>query len=313
MEKLVAIAGPTGSGKSIVSIAVSRNPDLPPCEIISADSRQVYRGMDIGTDKISSGIRADIPHHLIDIMDPDTPYSAAAFSDMASEIITRITVDKGLPLVVGGTGLYLRLLLRGVADVPSGHPEIRAVLREEAETRGVDTLYAELMQRDPVRGEQIDPHDQFRIIRALEILRSGHENISDSFKKHGFETPHYRARIFVLSVPRPVLYKRIEQRIDGMVEAGLVNEVRAVLDRWGESAPALTGIGYRQIVMYLKGKISFHEAIRLTKRDTRRFAKRQLTWFRKEQDVSWLEHNPENTELTVQTITDEIKTFWGLP
>ncbi|MBN1354693.1 tRNA (adenosine(37)-N6)-dimethylallyltransferase MiaA [bacterium] len=306
---IMILAGPTGSGKSALAELLCRSGQFPACEIITADSRQIYCGMDIGTDKPSAELRRSIPHHLVDILNPDQRFSAADFARKADQCIRRITQNDALPLVVGGTGLYLRVLVGGLADLIDRATVIREELKEKIRLNGLDTLYAGLQQLDPDRARAIHPKDAFRIIRALEILQCGSEKASEILSRHAFQKRKYRVLFFVLNVPRANLYKRIDARVDRMIGEGLIREVRSLVVKYGPDAPGLSAIGYRQVLKHLSREITRNEAARLIKRDTRRFSKRQLTWFRKESDAIWIDHDPDHPESTVDIIVRRLRAF----
>ncbi len=307
--KVVVISGPTGSGKSAVAMSLVRRTDLPEMEIISADSRQVYREMDIGTDKPGRAARKAVPHHLLDVVLPPERYSAADFERDAAALIETLGKTGKLPLVVGGTGLYIRALLNGLAPVGGEAFETRETLRRELAEKGVAVLYQRLLKQDPDRARKIQPNDAFRIIRALEILEQGVHSITGVYGAHAFREQKYKNLFFILSVERSELYKRIESRVDQMVERGLFQEVRQLVEKYGEGAPGLSGIGYRQVLQFLNHRMTKEQVVERIKRDTRRYAKRQITWFKKEKGAIWITHDPLNPEKTVARIAGEIRVF----
>jgi tRNA dimethylallyltransferase len=281
---LLVICGPTGVGKTRLAVKLARKLNS---EIIHADSRQVYRGMDIGTAKPSREELATVPHHMLDVVNPDESYNAGKYSRQASQIINHLHQEGKIPVVEGGTGLYIRALTDGIFDGPGANYVHREQLEKEADQKGVDVLYKRLQQLDPEASQRIQPADRMRIIRGLEVVETTGKPLSTWQK----ETPRppYNTLRFGLSLPRPMLYKRIEQRVDCMIERGLVDEVKELLEYgYSEDLNSMQGLGYKQTVLYLKGRISLDEAINLIKRDTRRFAKRQLTWFRKDNRIKWL-------------------------
>ncbi len=282
---LLAIVGPTGIGKTALAVILSRE---IPMEVVSADSRQVYRGMDIGTGKPTPEERAAVPHHLIDVADPAETYHAARFRRDALTAIDKIRGCRKLPVVVGGTGLYLRALLRGLAPAPPADRVFRAELRGRAEAEGVTTLHAELGQIDPRAAARIGRHDLIRITRALEVFRLTGRPLS-ALHEWGREDLPCRLLMVGLTMERAAFYRRLERRCEEMVEHGLVDEVRRLLARGVDpSCPAMQGIGYRHVVAHLEGKWSLPEGLRIMQRDTKRYAKRQWTWFRKE-SVEWVQ------------------------
>ncbi len=303
---IIVFGGPTGTGKTALAIALAKSDKLPDMEIISADSRQIYRGMNIGTDKVSAQIQKIVPHHLIDIIDPDEKFSAADFLCRASRCIKDITARGKIPFVVGGTGLYIRVLTGGLASVAAPDHECRKKYHEYLKEHGESALHQILCKRDSKRASEIHPTDTFRVIRALEILDSGRENVSELLSDHGFEERPYRFLKCVLSVHRQKLYNRIEMRVDEMVNKGLLKEVMELRTLYDKDVPALNGIGYAQIGRYLDDEISLDEAIRIIKRDTRHYAKRQITWFKKEPETHFIQHDPDKLAASVTQMTDLI-------
>ncbi len=285
MKPLIVILGPTATGKTAVGIRVAQALDG---EIISADSGAVYRGLDIGTAKPTPEERAQVRFHLIDVVNPDEVFTAARFRELALEAIADIESRGKRVLVVGGTGLYLRVLLHGYSLAPPpSDPEIRARLQAECRQLGSEALHARLSTVDPSTAARVHPHDAVRIVRALEVYEMTGVPISAWQKQAHEELPALK---FGLTLPRPVLYRRIEERIDQMMAQGFLQEVQKLLQSgYNKDLPALKGLGYRQMIGYLEGRYSLEEGVRLWKRDTRRFAKRQMTWFRKEPSVYWLD------------------------
>ena len=287
--RVVVIVGPTASGKTDLAVRLAEG-----CagEIVNADSMQVYRGMDIGTAKPSPELRQRVPHHLIDIVEPDVNFSASDFRREAARAIADIVERGRRAFVVGGTGLYIRALLQGLVDSPSGAETVRRELEETAERFGNEALLEELARVDPVIAAWLHPNDRLRIVRALEVYRLTGRPISQQRSEHGFADEYYRALKIGLTVERRELYERIDRRVERMIAEGLVEEVRALLGRgFSPGAKALRSIGYRQVCGYLAGEYGLDEAVRLTKRDTRHYAKRQLTWFNKESEIKWVEYS----------------------
>ena len=289
LSKLIVVVGATAVGKT--DLAMKLAGDLC-AEIISADSMQVYRQMDIGTAKPSPEERERIPHHLLDIVNPDETFNAARFVESAAAVIQTLHSRKTPILIVGGTGLYIRALLGGLFAGPDADDDLRKTYHNQREQYGPDYLHEVLRRIDEKAAQRIDRRDTVRIIRALEVMELTGRSIVDQQKAHGFGENRYEYIKIGLSLDRPVLNERIERRTQAMVEAGLVNEVRQLLDLgYGEDLKPMQSLGYKHIVLYLKGKIGLAEAIDLTIRDTRRYAKRQGTWFRAETDVSWFSPN----------------------
>ncbi|RLE12432.1 tRNA (adenosine(37)-N6)-dimethylallyltransferase MiaA [Candidatus Aerophobetes bacterium] len=302
LDALLIIAGPTGTGKTKTALLLLNRVKA---EIISADSRQIYRGMDIGTDKVSRKIRKKYPHHLIDIADPGKVFTVADFKKLAEAVIKDLQEKNKLPIVVGGSGLYIKAITSGIFPGPGANWQLRKRLLLKIEKEGLQNVYTELKRVDPLYASKIHPNDKRRLIRALEVYYLTGKPISE----HQGETYPYKGKKLMVGLrwrERSTLYKVIEDRVDRMIEKGLVEEVKDLLGRgYDEDLPAMQALGYRQIVAYLKGKVSFDEAIRLIKRDTRRFAKRQLTWFKKEKDIIWLDREdyPSLKKLAEKIIT----------
>ncbi|WP_258360490.1 tRNA (adenosine(37)-N6)-dimethylallyltransferase MiaA [Moorella sulfitireducens (nom. illeg.)] len=298
-KPLAAIVGPTATGKSAIALHVAARLQA---EIISVDSAQVYRGMDIGTAKLPPADRVGpggvpIPHHLIDIVAPDEPFSVADFQRLARETIDSILQRGHLPLLVGGTGLYYQAVVDPYlfTSLP-GDKKIRQHLEEQAQRYGNEHLYEELKKVDPEAARRIHIHDRRRIVRALEVYMMTGRPISAALEwRHQQETP-YRLAVVGLTMPRPQLYRRIEERVDAMIARGLVEEVRGLLARYDYRLPALQAVGYKEIGAYLRGEMELEEAIALLKRNTRRLAKRQLTWFRRDLRLQWWEVDPVKME-----------------
>lgn len=271
-QPLIAILGPTAVGKSALALNLAREFRG---EIVSADSRQVYRGMDIGTAKPSADERRAVPHHLLDVVDPDEEFTLAQYQARAYAAIAEIHARGHIPFLVGGSGLYVRAVLEGLA-IPRVAPN--RARRAELQRQAPAALYARLQQLDPRAAAQIDPHNTRRVIRALEVCERAGKPIS---ALQTLAAPNYRILRIGLTLPRQELYRRINIRVDAMLAAGLVDEVRALLVRgYAPDLPAMSGLGYRHIAAYLRGKTSYEEAVRVLKRDTRRFVHHQYSWFR---------------------------------
>ena len=304
--KIVVIIGPTASGKSKVALELAERFNG---EIISADSMQVYRYMDIGTAKPSREDQERIRHHLIDIRDPDEGFDAAQFRDEASKAIREI-VDKGdLPFVAGGTGLYIKALTEGIFDAPVSDKEIRERLKKEAEEAGLSSLYNKLRDVDPEAAEKIGPANTHRIIRALEIYYMTGHPISQHHKEHAFpERPYYVLKIG-LYAERETLYKNIDYRVDCMIRAGFVDEVKRILEMgYGPDLKGMQAIGYSHICKHIKGEYNLEGSVSLIKRDTRHYAKRQMTWFRRDNEITWFDVGKEGY---IGNIFSEVGRFAG--
>ncbi len=285
-QPIVAIVGPTAIGKSRIGIEVAK---ILHTEILTADSCQVYRGMDIGTDKPTLEERQEIPHRLIDLVDPDYPFNVGDFRRHAIQEISRLHTQGLLPLVVGGTGLYIRVLLRGLCPGPPANWSIRQALTQEASERGWSFLHEKLQHVDPDLAQRLHPNDQPKVLRALEVYQSLGIPLSKMQKEHQFQESPYPSLLIGLTMDRQVLYRRIEARVEREIEKGLVEETRRLMRQgYSRSLGSMKGLGYRQFSGYLDGEYSYDEAVRLLNRDTRRFAKRQMTWFRKEPGIHWI-------------------------
>ncbi len=285
---LVAIVGPTAAGKTDCALAVAEQLNA---EIVSADSMQIYRGMDIGTAKPSAEQRARVPHHMIDIVNPDEPYNVAEYARDAHAAIAEILARGKLPLLVGGSGLYVRAVTCDM-DLPVAppNPKLRAELAELAQREGREAVHARLAAVDPASAQRIHPNDLKRVIRAIEVFHETGRPLSQQYRSKPPPSSRYDVLLFGLTCARSALYERIERRIDNMLARGLVDEVRGLLQRgYDPQLQSMQAIGYKEIAAYLLGEIPFAEAERLLRRNTRRFAKRQLTWFRADDRISWID------------------------
>jgi tRNA dimethylallyltransferase len=284
-KNLLIIVGPTGVGKSIVAIRLAKKFSG---EVISCDSMQVYRGFDIGTDKIPREKRENIPHHLLDILNSSEQFTAAEFARRATEAIHLILKRKRLPIIAGGTGLYIKALIEGLFPEDTKDPRIRRELECEADEKGLEALWERLKQIDPVYRRQIGKNDRIRIIRALEVYKATGKPISEHFLSTKSFVCDFNIIQIGLKLERKELYKRIEDRVEQMFEQGIVEEVKGLFKAGvKESAPPFHALGYKHVLQFLKKQISLDEAISLTKRDTRHYAKRQMTWFNKREGIRW--------------------------
>jgi tRNA dimethylallyltransferase len=299
--RIAVICGPTGVGKTAAAIETAAALDA---EIISADSLQVYRYMDIGTAKPSAMERARIPHHMIDIVDPDEPFDAQQYAVMSRDLVFKLA-EQGMPVVVaGGTGFYIRALIHGLFESGSGNSEIRLNLKKEADTHGTTELYRRLCECDPDAAAKIHPNDAFRIVRALEIFETTGQPISTCHQEHRLAPPLFDVLIIGLSRQREVLYERINRRVDLMVEEGLVDEVKSLLNRgYSSELKPLQSIGYRHMVDFFEGRLGWDDTLHTLKQDTRRYAKRQLTWFNSDSQVKWMDADH------LDEITNTVKSF----
>lgn len=276
---LTVIAGPTASGKTALAVALAERTGA---EIVSADSQQVYRHFDIGTAKPSAGELARVPHHLVSVVEPLEPFSAAEYQRRADAAIADVTARGRRVLVVGGTGLYLRVLLRGAVDAPGADPVLREALGRLAEAEGREAVHRRLAEVDPESAARLPPQDLVRVVRALEIHAATGRPASALRREHGFAEARYPHTLWVLSPPREALYRAIDARTRALFEAGLVDEVRGHLSHgWREAAP-MRSVGYVQALAVAEGRLTLEQAVAEAAQETRRYAKRQLTWFRRE-------------------------------
>ena len=301
-RRLVVVVGPTGAGKSSLAIALAKR-----CagEVLSADSMQVYRGMDIGTGKVTAAERDGVPHHLLDVLNPDEEMTAAVFAQRADQVVAD-AAKRNAPLVVaGGTMLYVRVLLYGIFEGPGADEAIRARLIAEAEAlggaekNGAQLLWQRLETIDSASADKIDPQDLRRIVRALEVYELTGEPLSVHHKRHNFhdQKTRYRVRLVGLSPERELLYERINQRVDRMVDSGLVDEVRALRSAgYTATLRSQRAIGYAELHEHLENGTDLGEATSLIKRNSRRYARRQLSWYRRDQEIVW-HQEPSDVDL----------------
>ena len=289
MPRLLVICGPTASGKSSVGALLAERLGG---EVVSADSMQVYRGLDIGTDKAPPELRNRAPHHMIDIVDPGESYSAARYEREAGAIVDRLIEEGKVPVVVGGSGLYIRILINGIFPSPPASTSIRKKLKLEAERDGVEALYKRLRRLDPTYAGVAAPTDLRRIVRALEVFELTGSPFSKWHEKYKKEASPRDALVVGLQRTRENLYERIDSRVDEMFARGLVDEVRLLCEQGHAGAlRRLRPLGYVEALAHIEGAIELDEALRLTKQNSRRYAKRQMTWFKKEV-ISWVELDP---------------------
>jgi len=283
------ICGPTGVGKSAVGLKLAK---AFHGEIINCDSMQVYKGFDIGTDKLLPPFQMNIPHHLIDIVEPATQFTAADFIERAVDALDEIRRRRHLPIVVGGTGLYIKALVEGLFPEGRKHPEIRAHLKKECQEKGPAAMWKKLSTVDPVYAEKISQNDSTRIIRALEVYETTGKPFSLHFNSTCSRVDDFTILKIGLRLDRDTLVTRIEDRVDRMFAQGIVEEIRNLL-RIGvdESVPPFRALGYQHVLRHLHGETSLETAVAETKKDTRRYAKRQMTWFRKTEGIRWFDPN----------------------
>ncbi len=284
LERILVIAGPTATGKTAAAIEIARRFDG---ELVGADSVQVYRGFDIGSAKPRQEELGDLRHHLIDVVDPDQPIDAMAYASVADQAIAAVRARGRLPIVVGGTGLWIRALVRGLVDVPPVDPEIRRRLEVAVETEGAPALHARLARVDSLSAETIHPNDALRIVRALEVFEQTGKPLGSLRAEHRLGQPRYDALFVVLDVEREEHRAIIERRAARMLEAGWVDEVRRLRVRWGDEVRPFGSVGYREVLAHLRDMVPLNETLRQIRKSTRVYARRQRTWFHGEPGVSW--------------------------
>jgi tRNA dimethylallyltransferase len=275
---VILLAGPTACGKTSLAIKLAQSLAT---EIVNADSMQVYRYMDIGTAKPSAAERREVIHHILDIADPDESFDAARYLEVASPVVRSLHKRGKIPIVVGGTGLYMKVLSRGICSGPTSDPEIKEGLLRDESCKGLAWLHLELARVDPEAGSRIHPHDRQRIFRALEVFRLTGVPLSFQQKQHGFEKSVFSTIKILIFRDREELYDRINSRVEAMLQMGFESEVRRLLDMgYGPELKPMQSLGYRQMAAHILGNLSLDRAVYLIQRETRRYAKRQLTWFR---------------------------------
>ena len=294
--KIIIICGPTASGKTSVAIRLAQ---VFHGEIINADSIQIFKCMDIGSAKPDKADLARVCHHMIDIVKPDEPFDAAIYAKAARDTIFKIINRKILPFVAGGAGLYIKALERGMFITKSFNKDIRKQLEEKKESHGTPYLYKELCLRDPEAAKKIHANDTYRILRALEVIKTTGTSIFHLQGEHKFSDEPFSVLKIGLRMDREVLYDRINRRVDDMISGGLLDEVKRLISMgYKPSLKSMQSLGYRHMCDFIENRISWDEAVRTMKRDTRRYAKRQGTWFKADSKIIWLrpdEHNKMNT------------------
>jgi tRNA dimethylallyltransferase len=285
--KAIIICGPTGIGKTSFAIELAK---LFQGEIIGADSMQIYRHMDIGTAKPTPAERSMVRHHMVDIVDPDEPFDAETYATLSLSIVMALQARQVLPFVVGGTGLYIKSLIYGLCNARPTDKEIRIRLKQEAEKEGAAALLERLKQVDPVTAQKLHVNDIYRIVRALEVYETSGAPISDSQQRHQFQESRVTTLKFGLHMERDQLYDRINRRVEMMIHAGLLGEARRLRESgYSRELKSMQSIGYRHMLDFLDGHLDWPETIRTLKRDTRRYAKRQMTWFKADREVVWVD------------------------
>jgi tRNA dimethylallyltransferase len=304
VSRLVVIVGPTAVGKTELAVRLA---EAVGGEIVSADSRQVYRGMDIGTAKATAEERARVPHHLLDLIDPDQTLGVAQFQALAYAAIDGILTRRKIPFLVGGTGQYVMAVVEGW-QVPIVPPDeaLRRALYHEAKERGGEALYARLQAIDPEAARKIDPRNVRRVIRALEVCLTTGRPMS---QQRGKSPPSYQMLMIGLTLARPELYRRIDERVEALIAQGLEDEVRQLVAKgYGLELPAMSGVGYGQFAPYLAGNATLEDAIRAIKRATRRFVRQQGTWFRRDDPrIEWIDAREDPFPEAVELVTRFLK------
>jgi len=300
MKRIIIICGPTGVGKTSFAIRVAQHFNG---EIVGADSMQIYRHMNIGTAKPDAEEMNLIRHHLIDIADPREDFDAGRYVSAADKAIEDILSRRKIPIITGGTGLYIRALLNGLFRSESVCIKILSRLTKELEEKGAHALHEKLAECDPKAADKIHPHDSFRVIRAIEVFQTTGNRISDHQEQHGFHSRRYAGLKIGLHMEREELYDRINHRVETMLDKGLLSEVISLVERgYSLDLNPMQSIGYKHMAMFIRNEVDLPEAIRLLKRDTRRYAKRQFTWFRKDKDIIWL--NPSEIDASKKLIKE---------
>lgn len=296
IKKILGIAGPTAVGKTEIAKIISKSIDG---QIISADSMQIYKGLDIGTAKASVAEMDGLSQNLIDIIEPNQTFSSFDYGIAASECVENAFSTGRLPIVVGGTGFYFDALLYPLTYADENKNEIRAQLKELQNEKGEEYLYALLEQIDPDSAKNIHPNNVVRVMRALEIFYSTGKKKSEYVLP---QKPKYENKIYVLNLPRDILYERINKRVDIMITCGLVNEVESLIKVYGKNCQCFSAIGYKEIIEYFDGKCTLGDAINAIKQGSRNYAKRQISYFKRFKNAKWIEVDPANPKNTANTI-----------
>jgi tRNA dimethylallyltransferase len=296
----VVVCGPTGIGKTAFAIDLARRFKG---EIIGADSMQLYRHMDIGTAKPTPEERAAVRHHMVDVVDPDGHFDAEMYANMAYAKVVELADNKILPFIVGGTGLYIKALVHGLFESAEIDEHVRQRLKEEAADKGGAYLHARLEKVDPFAAARIHANDTYRIVRALEIYESTGRTLSVSQQQHQFRPQRLQTVKIGLAMDREALYRRIDKRVDLMLDQGLLKEVQGLIEAgYAMALKSMQSLGYRHMGAFLNNGVDWEEAVRTLKRDTRHYAKRQMTWFRADPEIVWM--GPQDIEKAVACIAD---------
>mgnify|MGYP001233685542 CR=1 FL=1 len=305
MEKVIAIVGPTAVGKTDLSIRLAKRFQA---EIISGDSMQIYRGMDIGTGKITEKEKEGIPHYMLDIRDPNEAFSVAEFKRLVQAYIKDINGRHRLPLIVGGTGLYIQSVLYDYDfSKRKRNPALTEKLEAIVKKEGIQPLYDKLRRVDPEQADKIHPNNYRRVIRALEVYETTGLTMSEYHRRQAKEAK-YNYLLIGLEMERQLLYERIHQRVDQMLAQGLLDEVKSLYDQGLKDSQAMKAIGYKEFIPYFEGRCSLEESVQLLKRNTRRYAKRQFTWFKNKMDVEWFDVTKDR-EGSYRQIEERVERF----
>lgn len=300
LPRIVIICGPTGIGKTAFAITLAKRFGA---EIVGADSMQIYRRLDVGTAKPTPAERAAVRHHMVDIVDPDEAFDASAYGRLAHETVQQLAARTIPAFVVGGTGLYIKALVHGLFEGHASDHHVRAGLQTRLQAEGAAALHADLTAKDPAAAARIHPNDTYRILRALEVIETSGRSMSEFHQVHGFQRVRCEALNIGLTMPRDHLYTRIDRRVDRMIAAGLLDEVRGLLSLgYDPNLKSLQSLGYRHMIGFLQERTSWEEALRTLKRDHRRYAKRQFTWFKAVPGMNWLA--PDQLEAAAEMVAD---------
>lgn len=302
LKKIVIVCGPTGVGKSDVAVELAKRFNG---EIVNADSQQVYRGLNIGTAKLNESQREGIPHHVVDVVDPSHSFDAAKYVVMADRAIHDICSRKKNVFIVGGTGMYIRMLVEGVCKAPPRYPKIREELEKVIEEKGLGYLHDQLKKVDPVTAKVVHPNDRTRIIRAIEICEVTGVPVSQFYAEHRFAGKRYNVLKIGIKLDRKNLHDKLNARVDDMLKKGWKKEVETLLKSYSAHCQAFSAIGYKEMASYVAGRLPLETAASLIKRHSRQYAKRQLTWFRADKEIMWFE--PRDMD----SISHNVETFLG--
>ena len=308
IKPIIVLLGPTAIGKSRIAIEVAK---VLGTEILTADSRQVYRGMDIGTDKPTIAEQQGVRHQLIDLVEPDQHFTVGDYRQYATTAIENVHKQGQIPLIAGGTGLYIQALLHGLWAGPPANWELRKQLEVQAQEKGASYVHQQLTLVDPILAQQVHPNDFVKVQRGLEVYHALGIPLSEAHQHHRLQESPYHALVIGLNMDRDSLYQRIDARVKLEIEKGLIQETQQLIEQgYHRSLSSMTGLGYRQMAGFLSGDYSYDESVRLLMRDTRHFAKRQITWFRKEISTQWIQIEKDDPTVQVtEQVLQHVQTF----